>query len=400
MSVIRGYKPHEYQKIIHDAINNQNHKYYILNIGRQFGKTLLGINQMLYWAINDKGSNIAWVTPVYKQGKRVFDELEKVTKSSGLFEYHRSDLWIKGFGSTIHFFSGEKPDNIRGNTFDYLIVDEMAFTRPELWDEVLSATVLVRGKKVLFVSTPKGRNHFYRLAMQHNYDERYKYFQFTSYDNPLIDAQDLDERKRSLPDHIFRQEYMAEFVDNASGLFRNVQACIGTGQPTGKAYAGLDIGRADDYTVLSVINSDGHMLAVYRWRHMEWSNIIDQVETRIKQHNALTLVEVNNQGDVFYEMLAKRCRNNVEPWITSSKSKPILIEDLAVAFEQAAIKVHNERWLLDELEAFTYIYNPTTRSVKYAAPDGLHDDGVISLALAWHCRKAYSKRGQYKVMRV
>ena len=68
--------------------------------------------------------------------------------------------------------------------------------------------------------------------------------------------------------------------------------------------------------------------------------------------------------------------------------------------EQAAIKVHNERWLLDELEAFTYIYNPTTRSVKYAAPDGLHDDGVISLALAWHCRKAYSKRGQYKVMRV
>ena len=193
---------------------------------------------------------------------------------------------------------------------------------------------------------------------------------------------------------------MAEFVDNASGLFRNVQACIGTGTSTSKMYAGLDIGRADDYTVLSVINSDGHMVAVYRWRHMEWSQIIDQVEARIKQHNALTLVEVNNQGDVFYEMLAKRCRNNVEPWVTSSKSKPVLIEDLAVAFEQAAIMVHDERWLLDELEAFTYIYNPSTRSVKYAAPDGLHDDGVISLALAWHCRKAYSKRGQYKVMRV
>lgn len=400
MSTVKGYKPHNNQRVIHDSINHGAYKYYVLNIGRQFGKTLLGINQMLWWAINDKGCSIAWVTPVYKQSKKVFDEMERVTRASGLFEFHRSDLWIKGFGSTIQFFSGEKPDNIRGNTFDYLIIDEMAFTRAELWDEVLSATVLVKGKKVIFISTPKGRNHFHRLAMQHNYDERYKYFQFTSYDNPLIDAQDLDERKRSLPDHVFRQEYLAEFVDNASGLFRNVQSCIRTAEPGGKAYGGLDIGRADDYTVLTIINADGHMVAVYRWRHMEWSSIIDQVEARIKQHNALTLVEVNNQGDVFYEMLAKRCRNNIEPWITSAKSKPVLIEDLAVAFEQQAIGVLNERWLLDELEAFTYIYNPSTRSVRYAAPDGLHDDGVISLALAWHCRKAYSKRGVYRVMRV
>ena len=400
MKVVKGYKPHANQRLIHDSINHGPYKYYVLNIGRQFGKTLLGINQMLWWAINDKGCNIAWVTPVYKQSKKVFDEMERVTRASGLFEFHRSDLWIKGFGSTITFYSGEKPDNIRGNTFDYLIIDEMAFTRSELWDEVLSATVLVRGKKVLFISTPKGRNHFHRLALQHNYDERYKYFQFSSYDNPLIDGQDLEERKRSLPDHIFRQEYMAEFVDNASGLFRNISACIGTGQPTAKMYAGLDIGRADDYTVLSVINSDGHMVAVYRWRHMEWSQIIDQVTAKIKLHNALTLVEVNNQGDVFYEMLAKSCRNMVEPWVTSAKSKPQLIEDLAVSFEQAELRVHNERWLLDELEAFTYIYNPATRQVKYSAPDGLHDDGVISLALAWHCRKAYSRRGVYKVMRV
>ena len=400
MSTIKGYRPHANQRVIHESINEGPYKYYVLNIGRQFGKTLLGINQMLWWAINDRGCNIAWVTPVYKQSKKVFDEMERVTRASGLFEFHRSDLWIKGFGSTIQFFSGEKPDNIRGNTFHYLVVDEMAFTRSELWDEVLSATVLVKGKKVIFISTPKGRNHFHRLAMQHNYDERYKYFHFTSFDNPLIDEEDLNERKRSLPDHIFRQEYMAEFVDNASGLFRNVQGCVGTGEHTAKMYAGLDIGRADDYTVLSVINSDGHMVAVYRWRHMEWSAIMDQVAKRIHEHKALTLVEVNNQGDVFYEMLANRCRNLVEPWVTSASTKPQLIEDLAVAFEQSEIRVKNERWLIDELEAFTYIYNVTTRSVKYAAPDGLHDDGVISLALAWRCRKAYRMRGQHRVMRV
>ena len=119
-STIKGYKPHLEQKKIHHSINSEDYKYYILNIGRQFGKTMLGINQMLYWAINHKGSSIAWVTPIYKQSKKVFDEMEAVTKNSGLFEFNRSDLTITGFGSIIRFFSGERPDNIRGFTFDYL----------------------------------------------------------------------------------------------------------------------------------------------------------------------------------------------------------------------------------------------------------------------------------------
>jgi phage FluMu gp28-like protein len=151
-----------------------------LNIGRQFGKTLLGINQLLYWSINDPGCTIAWITPVYKQGKKVFAELEKAVAKSGLFEFNKSDLRITGFGSSIEFFSGERPDNIRGNTFDYMVIDEMAFTRPELWDEVLSATVMVKGKKIIFISTPKGKNHFHRLCMQPNYDERYRYIHYTS----------------------------------------------------------------------------------------------------------------------------------------------------------------------------------------------------------------------------
>jgi hypothetical protein len=78
MSTVKGYKPHANQRLIHDSINLGEYKYYVLNIGRQFGKTLLGINQMLWWAINDKGCNIAWVTPVYKQSKKVFDEMERV----------------------------------------------------------------------------------------------------------------------------------------------------------------------------------------------------------------------------------------------------------------------------------------------------------------------------------
>jgi len=383
MATIKGYKPHEKQKEIHNSIINESYKYYILNIGRQFGKTMLGINQMLYWAINHKGCNIAWVTPIYKQSKKVFDEMEKVTKSSGLFEYNRSDLTISGFNSQIQFFSGERPDNIRGNTFDYLIVDEMAFTRPELWSEVLSATVLVKGKKVIFISTPKGKNHFYQLSLQPNYDNRYKYFHYSSYDNPMIDAEDLEERKRSLPKHIFEQEYLAKFIDNASGLFKNVDLCvIDKAERTQKLFGGLDIGRADDYTVLTILNKNYQMVYVQRWRQQEWSKIIDEVANKIREYNAEIFVEVNNQGDVFFEMLQNKVYNNVQPYVTTTATKPIMIEDLAVHFENKDIGILNENWLVDELNAFTYIYNEKTRRVQYGAPQGVHDDGVMSLALA------------------
>ena len=383
MATIKGYTPHLKQKEIHNSIINEGYKYYILNIGRQFGKTMLGINQMLYWAINHKGCNIAWVTPIYKQSKKVFDEMEKVTKSSGLFEYNRSDLTISGFNSQIQFFSGERPDNIRGNTFDYLIVDEMAFTRPELWSEVLSATVLVKGKKVIFISTPKGKNHFYQLSLQPNYDNRYKYFHYSSYDNPMIDAEDLEERKRSLPKHIFEQEYLAKFIDNASGLFKNVDSCvIKNAERTQKLFGGLDIGRADDYTVLTILNKNYQMVYVQRWRQQEWSKIIDEVATKIREYNAEIFVEVNNQGDVFFEMLQNKVYNNVQPYVTTTATKPIMIEDLAVHFENKDIGILNENWLVDELNAFTYIYNEKTRRVQYGAPQGIHDDGVMSLALA------------------
>ena len=383
MATIKGYTPHEKQKLIHYSINQEHYKYYILNIGRQFGKTMLGINQMLYWAINHKACNIAWVTPIYKQSKKVFDEMEKVTKSSGLFEYNRSDLTISGFNSQIQFFSGERPDNIRGNTFDYLIVDEMAFTRAELWSEVLSATVLVKGKKVIFISTPKGKNHFYQLSLQPNYDNRYKYFHYSSYDNPMIDAEDLEERKRSLPKHIFEQEYLAKFIDNASGLFKNVDSCvIKTAERTQKLFGGLDIGRADDYTVLTILNKNYQMVYVQRWRQQEWSKIIDEVATKIREYNAEIFVEVNNQGDVFFEMLQNKVYNNVQPYVTTTATKPIMIEDLAVHFENKDIGILNENWLVDELNAFTYIYNEKTRRVQYGAPQGIHDDGVMSLALA------------------
>lgn len=394
MRIIKGYKPHANQRILHNSINNEDAKYYVFNIGRQFGKSLLGENQCLYWAINDKGSKTGWVSPIYKQSKKVYKELKGATIKSGLFTYNDTDLIIEGFGSTIQFFSGERPDGIRGNTFDYLICDEFDFMKAGIWEEVLQPTVLVKGKKVVFISTPKGKKMMYKLSLLRHTDDRYRYFNFSSYDNPMIDSREIDAIRRSVPEHVFRQEYLAEFVDGGAGLFKGVREAIGQAQ-SGKNYGGLDIGRADDYTVLTIGNRDGGVFHVERWRHDEWTNIINKVADLINRHNASTYVEVNNQGDVFYEMLKKKVGNKIEPFTTTTKTKPIMIEDLAVSFEQNELILPNEEWLIDECEAFTYVFDPRTRNVKYSAPEGIHDDGVISLSLYNQARRNLSRKGIY-----
>jgi len=190
------YTPHKNQKIIHNAINNGTEKYYVINIGRQFGKTLLALNQMLFWALNNKGSKIAWVSPVYKQSKKVFEETFKAfAKRMEIYrKVNQSELIIEYItGSTIQFFSAERYDNIRGFTFDYLVCDEFAFMDEKAWTEVLRATVLVKGKKVLLISTPKGKNHFYKMHQLEGINEQYKAFTMTSYDNPMINPSEIDE---------------------------------------------------------------------------------------------------------------------------------------------------------------------------------------------------------------
>lgn len=395
-SIVKGYKPHPKQKEIHDSINHdEGAKYYILNIGRQFGKTMLCINQLLYWAINHKGCNIGWVSPIYKQSKKVYSELKKSTINSGYFTYNDSELIIKGFGSVIQFFSAERADGIRGNTFDYLVMDEADFMKNKTWEEVLQPTVLVKGRKVVFISTPRGKRLMYKLSMLRHSDDRYRYFKYSSYDNPMIDPKEIDGIKLTIPEHIFQQEYLAEFLDGATGLFKNIRQSIGVGVNNGKLYGGLDIGRADDYTVLTIGTKEGAVIHIERWRQDEWSNIINKVAKIINEYNALVYVEVNNQGDVFFEMLKKLVGNRIAPFTTSSKTKPIMVEDLAVSFEQNELTIPNIEWFIDELESFTYVFNIQTRNVKYSAPEGMHDDSVISLSLYNQSRKKLSLRGKY-----
>ena len=393
------YTPHTNQLLIHNSIKNEPYKYYPLNIGRQFGKSLLGVNQALDWLFNEDKVRIGWVSPIFRQCKKVFNDIDVAFGNNQQVwkEKNKTDLIFKSHkDSTLQFFSSENYDTIRGETFDYLIMDEAAWQSEQAWTEVLRATVLVRGRKVLFLSTPKGRNWFYNLHALDGTNPQYKSFTMTSYDNPLITPSEIDDARLTLPDNVFRQEYLAEFIDGGAGVFKELTI---NNAPSGsdRYYAGIDLGRADDYTVLTILNSRGQMVQCERWRHNTWASIIAQLVPILNKWSAYAMIEINSIGDAIFEQI-RPLYPKIEPFVTSSKSKQDIIEGLQVAIQNKEFTCLDKDWIKKEFELFTFEYNAKTRTVKYSAPSGFHDDGVMSCAIAYHAYKNMKHSGKYSFM--
>lgn len=343
---------------------------------------------------NDSKCKCAWVSPIYKQSKKVFEEMVLAFEGTGVIKSNASELTITTTnGSTLQFFSAERYDNIRGFTFDYLVCDEFAFMDEQAWTEVLRATVLVKGKKVLLISTPKGKNHFWNIYNLQDVNDKYQSFTETSY-NGLASKKEIDDARFTLPDHVFRQEYLAEFIDGGASLFLNLQT-NDKPEKTSRYYAGVDVGRADDYTVLSIFNDKGQMVLIDRWRQMDWATIVRLMANKIKEYQADTLIEVNSIGDAVYEMLLNELGNSamLSPFVTTSKSKQDIIEQMIVSNQNKEFSILPESWLLNEFNVFTYDWNPKTRSIRYSAPNGFHDDGVMSTAIGYQSYKVNCKLG-------
>lgn len=403
MHTIELYKPHKKQLEIHQALDRPEIMYVIVPTGRQFGKTICAENQATKWGIEHRGWNVGWISPTYKQCKKVFREMLNSLGDCPAFakQPNLSDLIIywNGGGQTI-FYSAEAYDSIRGESFDAVILDEFRDFKDGAWEYGIKPTLTVTGKKVLIISTTRGKGLLYSLAQMGNSEPRYQTITATSYDNPHTNKAEIDDARRTLPDHIFRQEYLAEFLEDGSEVFPNIKEAIKTGTKTTRCYAGVDLGRADDYTVLTIVNEKNNELYCDRWRHTEWSKIIDNVVKVLNEYQPQTLIEANGSQDAIFEMIRNKVNFNkgkIEAFVTTTKSKQEIVENLIVAFEQKEIGIIGIDWQIGELQSFSYEYNVKTRQIKYSAPSGLHDDYVMSRAIANQCLKQRSVSGKYHV---
>lgn len=403
---ITAFTPHPKQRELLMSVINGSEKYHVASIGRQFGKSMLAENLALYWGINDAPCQILWVSPVYSQANKVQKEIMSAIGGTALVKsnnYSTNEIEL-ATGSIIYFRSAERYDNIRGMTLDYCIVDEAGFIKDDAWREAIKPTLLVRGKKVLFISTPKGKNWFYDLYQYGTSPDypNYRSYKGSSYDTPFIDEQEIEEARRTVPEKVFRQEYLAEFLDGGGEVFANLsQIAILDTYPTpeGRCYAGLDIGKQEDYTVLTIMDQKGRVVDIYRDNQNQWHTMIKEVVSRLKRFNASCMVEVNGVGDPIYEQI-KRSHHNTHPFVTTHQSKNEIIEGLIIDTNEVGISIPSETLfphLYQEMGYFTYEYSPKTRNIRYGHPVGLHDDTVMSLALCNYNRKTNRTYGTYAI---
>ena len=361
-------------------------------------------NMVLYWAINDPGSVILWVSPVYSQANRVQKELVRAISVGGVIKsnnYSANEITLLN-GSQIYFRSAERYDNIRGLTCDYGVIDEAAFIPNDAFREAIEPVFLVRGKRVLFISTPKGRNFFYDLYQLGQSPDHPNYIAYRgrSAESPFINNEAIEEARKTLPDKVYKQEYEAEFIDDGGEVFTGLDAITVSQWPkkSGKVYCGIDVGRAEDYTVATFIDQQGQIIDIYRNNNANWSSMVSDIVAKAREYDAQCMVEVNGVGDPIYEQLRAQWPAT-EPFTTSNRSKQEIIEGLILDVNEVNLKIPNVElfpYLYHEMQIFTYEYSPKTRTIRYGHPKGHHDDTVMSLAIANYCRKQRRNYGSYQ----
>ena len=378
---------HPNQAAIHRNLNRFN----VADCGRRFGKDILERNYICDGIL--AGEPTAWYEPEYKSLMENWNwfcgTMQPITQRKSEVE-KRLDLKNGGY---IEMWSLQDKDASRGRHYKRVVVNEAAKV-PHLeysWNAVIRITLADMRGGAMIGSTPKGLNYFKALFDRGNdpLEPEWSSFQYTTYDNPYIPLSEIEEIKRTTPELVFNQEILAQFISLEGAVFRRIQEAA-TMQPLdepleGHNYcAGVDVASEVDYTVISVIDLESkEQVFIDRFNRVDYPVLEDRLLALYnKWHLSGMVVEANSIGRPVIDHLVQR-GIGVTPFTTTNTTKQNIIQGLQSAFEHDSIKILDNSVLIGELLSFES-KRSISGSFQYSAPEGLHDDCVMSLALAWY----------------
>lgn len=375
--------PHPGQWVI---LNNKR-RFRVVACGRRFGKTELGKLEILL-SLNGKKDTLSWwVSPTYKMAQDVWQSLLGLLNPfAERIDSSHTQITLPG-NRRLAIRSAHDPAKLRGAGLDFLVIDEAAFCDEQVW-HVLRPALSDKLGRALFLSTPRGRNWFWQLYGKgvDPLEPEWVSWRMPTRANFLIPTGEIEAARRDMPERMFRQEYQSEFLDDYAAVFRGVLACIQhepLAQRGGESVViGLDWGRVNDYTVAVVLGTQSRrVLAIDRFNQVNWGvqrNRIRNLATMWQPTQILA--EANSIGSPNIEALVADGLP-VRPFHTTSESKAMLIDKLALAIEEKAITLPNDPVLIHELQSYEMERLPSG-AYRYSAPPNGHDDMVIALALA------------------
>ena len=386
MEIALQYRPHAGQQSIHD----DRRRFRVVCAGRRWGKTRFAAAELIDRAGHEAPGDYGWIAPTYLIAERGVDACKTIAPDLLTFSGRSpTQAALRGLNGPIRiwFLTADNPDSILGFGFKGLILDEAARIPHEVWTRYIRPTLSDSQGWAVFISTPLGRNWFFdEYTRGRGEDPLRRSWSFPSNTSPYLPPGEWEEARASLPEDVFKQEYMAEFLEDSAGAFRGIEACLLPDDAPLPARpllgVGCDIAKHTDWTVLIAMDrKTGRCLAMDRFNHLDWPIQKDRIIAFMRRWPGKLVIDATGAGDPIYDDLVRRYPH-IEPFRFTAASKPPLIQKLAVALEQGQVRWPRS-WavLTDELKRYEYEIHPGGR-ISYDAPSGFHDDCVAALALA------------------
>lgn len=346
-------------------IQRDKHRFKVINCGRRFGKTTLSVN-IIAKAIAEGKTRVAYIAPTYQQARDIaWEMLKKVFLGA---EFNESRLEVRINDRIVYLRGWESIETLRGQKFDLLVIDEIAMMRnfwPN-WHEVIRPTLTDTKGKVIFISTPKGFNHFYDLFNEEAKDEDYKSFHFTSYDNPYLPKEEIDKAKKELTEDGFAQEYMADFRKTEGLVYKEFKRewHIVDDFPKNflKRIIGLDFGYTNPAAIVLIgIDYDNSYWVIGEWYKTQQTNEQIAQAAQVMQANEIYPDPERPEG---IEVL-KKYGLNLREVIKGKDSVEAGIQKVRELFKQNKIKIHKDcKNLIWELETYRYEDKQPDKNIK------------------------------------
>ena len=220
-------------------------RFKVIAAGRRTGKSRLAAWKLIIEGLQCKRGHVFYVAPTQGQARDIMWQTLLEVGHPVIASSHINNLQIKLVnGATIALKGADRPETMRGVSLSFLCMDEYADMKPEVWEQILRPALADQKGDAMFIGTPMGRNHFYDLFQYANLskDEQWKGWHFTSYDNPLLDEEEINAAKKSMSAFSFRQEFMASFEAAGGELFKEEHVQFSEEEPDGgQFYIAVDL---------------------------------------------------------------------------------------------------------------------------------------------------------------
>ena len=430
--------PHRNQQIIRDS----KARFKVVVAGRRFGKTCFAINELINHALAVPNSKVWYIAPTYRQAKDIAWKM--------LFEYLPKEFISKRNemelsvdliqGSEISLKGADNPESLKGVGLDFAVLDEYGQMKEEVWDEAVRPMLVISKGGAIFIGTPVGYNHFWRLYNKEKDDTDYKSFHFMTIDNLAVEGMVAEvEKARSETDPIkFSQEYeanfealsgrprfdhialkslysritaptrgdlvyedgMVSFIENSRGLLEiynwpedrhNYVIGVDMSEGIGSDRSSASVVNLETLTEDIVINTnkiDPSQFAIELWKLGHWCNeALLAIENNgpglacilpLRNESGIVTERKPYRNIYFKESFDEVQKKHTKKfgWSTNAKTKPIMIDKLAQLIREGLIKIPSE-YTVRELQTYVIEDDGSTNAVE-----GCNDDRVIALAIA------------------